>query len=157
MVVLIFVNVNGIQEVKVVPSLPGNLKIMDNYLSCSKISMPLASPCISPHRLGAGSKAKPRHALLQASHCLRRKVRARNFDRYCTNFKSKTHWPLCWYDWDCRLGAPLCHDGPCCHFYCPSPFHQNSNPLNINKIQYYSSTKKSASAHVSCTPGRSGR
>ena len=50
-----------------------------------------ASPCNSPQRLGAGSKANSRPALLQASHCLRRKVRARNIDRYCTYFKSKTH------------------------------------------------------------------
>ena len=62
MVVLIFVNVNGIQEVKVVPSLPGNLKIMDNYLSCSNISISM------PHLVFFHSvwelDVKPTHVLL---------------------------------------------------------------------------------------------
>ena len=54
-----------------------------------------ASPCIFPQRLGAGCKANPRPALLQASHCLRRKVRARNIDRYIVHILKVRLTDLC--------------------------------------------------------------
>ena len=49
---------------------------------CPALRCVLFSPCISQHNLGVGYKANQRPALLLASHCLHRKVQAKNLPEH---------------------------------------------------------------------------